>query len=56
MQTPVANSASDPTILLNWGIPFDQNKINVLENVLQVMYTGSSQDVSLKSYLNLISL
>lgn len=38
-------AAADPTILLDWSTPFDQFKVKVLENVVNVMYSGSSQNV-----------
>lgn len=36
----------DPAILLDFTIPFDDNKLFLLEKVISVMYSGSSQDVS----------
>ncbi len=37
---------NDPAILLNWSIPFDNNKIILLDQVVNAMYGQSAQDVS----------
>jgi hypothetical protein len=38
----------DPAILLDQTIPFDQNKLAVLEHVIGIMYSGSkASDVSI---------
>jgi hypothetical protein len=37
---------SDPAILLNWQIPFDDNKVFLLDKVVNAMYNGTNQEVS----------
>lgn len=37
---------ADPNILLDWSTDFDNFKIQVLENVVNVMFGGSGQNVS----------
>lgn len=38
---------NDPAILLDFSTPFDDNKLLLLDNVVNVMYTGSPNDVSI---------
>lgn len=38
---------SDPALLLNWQIPFDDNKVILLDNVVNAMYAGNNKDVSI---------
>lgn len=45
MINPAAAQA-DPRILLDWSQPFDDFKVQVLENVVHVMYKGFGQNVS----------
>ena len=33
---------SDPGILLNWSIPFTEDKVKVLDQVTNAMYAGSN--------------
>jgi len=37
---------SDPRILLNWQIPFDDAKVQLLDSVVNAMYGTNQQDVS----------
>jgi hypothetical protein len=37
---------ADPNILLDWSTDFDNFKIQVLENVVNVMFSGTGQNVS----------
>lgn len=37
---------NDPAILLDWSTPFDDTKLNMLETTVNVMYSGSPNDVS----------
>jgi hypothetical protein len=37
---------ADPNILLDWSTEFDNFKVQVLENVVNVMFSGSGQNVS----------
>lgn len=37
---------NDPAILLEFSTPFDDNKLFLLDKVVNVMYTGSPNDVS----------
>ena len=49
-QQPAINPAAmqaDPNILLDWSTDFDLFKIQVLENVVNVMFGGTGQNVSL---------
>lgn len=39
---------NDPAILLDFSIPFDDNKLLLLDNVVNVMYTGTPNDVSIR--------
>jgi len=45
----VANQA-DPRVLLDWSQPFDDFKVQVLENVVNVMLGGVGQNVSAATY------
>lgn len=45
MQTNVG----DPAILLNWTMPFDEIKLNMLEQTVHVMLEGNPNDVSRNS-------
>lgn len=42
---PAAQQAN-PQVLLDWSTPFDDFKVQVLDNVVNVMYSGKNQDVS----------
>lgn len=37
---------NDPSVLLNWNTPFDQQKIQLLDTVVAAMYSGNNQNVS----------
>jgi len=37
----ISPQQADPNILLDWSKPFDDFKVQVLENVVSVMYSGS---------------
>lgn len=41
--------ANDPAMLLDFSSPFDEVKLNMLEQTVSVMYSGNTQDVSLQS-------
>jgi hypothetical protein len=45
-QMSAAVAQADPRILMDWSTPFDDFKIGVLENVVNVMFGGSGQNVS----------
>lgn len=61
-QFTTAATTADPNILNDWSTPFDDFKVQVLDNVVNVMYSGgSTQNVSLlslslsqNSYLSLL--
>ena len=36
---------SDPAILLNWNSSFDDQKVYMLDQVINAMYNGSNQEV-----------
>lgn len=36
---------SDPSILLNWNTPFNDQKVFMLDQVINAMYQGSNQEV-----------
>jgi hypothetical protein len=44
--TPTMNpTQADPRMLLDWSTPFDDFKVQVLENVVNVMFGGTGQNV-----------
>lgn len=47
--TPMSAAQADPRILLDWSTPFDDFKVQVLENVVNVMFGGSGQNVRIKN-------
>lgn len=47
---------NDPTILLNWSVPFDHNKIALLDQVVNAMYGGVAQDVSIIKQIRYIHI
>ena len=51
--TPMSAAAAqaDPMILMDWSTPFDDFKVGVLENVVNVMFGGSGQNVSVILFL-----
>ena len=44
--SPMSAAQADPRILMDWSTPFDDFKVQVLENVVNVMFGGSGQNVS----------
>jgi hypothetical protein len=42
---------SDPaSLLLNFQTPFDETKLQVLDQVTNAMYSGNNQDVKISRY------
>jgi len=46
MVTP-QQSNLDLTILINWSLPFDANRVEALDQVVDYMFKGTKQEVSL---------